>query len=115
MPMQNPEAIGAVPAQGNPQQPQQGQPGKTLPPEQMAALRKDPEITQAVAQFAGKPIPLERIPDNLLMSIAGAIHKLGVPGAVALFKKSIPPEMQQKIASMGQAQTPTPQVAAPRG
>jgi hypothetical protein len=93
--MQNPNAIGAIPAQGNPQQ---GQSPK-LPPQALAVLRKDPEIIQAVAKFAGHPVPMESIPDNLLQEIAGAVHKLGVDGAVMKFKQVIPPEIQQRIAT----------------
>lgn len=93
MPMMNPNAIGAAPAQGNPQQGQ----GQTLPPEQMAALRKDPEIGQAVAKVLGKPIDLAQIPDNILLNIAGMVHKLGVDGAVSEFTKKMPPQILQQL------------------
>lgn len=95
-----PEAMGAAPAMGNPQI------GKTpvLPPDKMAALRKDPEIIQAIAKFAGRPVPLESIPDNLIMEIAGAVHKLGVDGAIAKFKQVIPQQIQAQIMAQGQKQ-----------
>lgn len=102
------EALGAVPQPGvNPQarqapQPAPAAPGASaqqLPPEQLAALRKDPEIAQAVAQFAGRPVPLESIPDNLLMEIAGMVHKFGVEGAVQEFKTKVPPEVQQQLVA----------------
>ena len=94
MPMVNPNAVGgAVPAQGNPM----SRPAPKLPPQQMAALRKDPEIAQAVSLYIGKPVPLTVIPDNLLMEIAGMVHKLGVQGAVQEFSRKIPPQVQAQI------------------
>lgn len=91
--IQNPNAIGAVPANGNPQQ---GQTPK-LNPQQMDALRRDPELIQAVAKFVGRPVPLEKVPDNLLMEIAGMVHKLGVDGAIAKFQQTVPPQIQNKL------------------
>lgn len=88
-----PEAIGAAPAQGNPQ----AGGSQKLPPEQMAALRKDPEVLAAVAKFIGKPVPLDNVPDSLLMEIAGAVHKLGVDGAVAKFQQVLPPQVQAQL------------------
>jgi hypothetical protein len=93
-PMINPNATGgAMPAQGNPQQGQV----KPLPPEQIAALRKDPEIAQAVTKYMGRPFPLEKVPDQMLQTIAGMVFKLGVDGAVAEFSKMIPPQIAQRM------------------
>ena len=106
------EAVGAVPQQGvNPlarQAPQQPAPaapqpqpqaaaGQQLTPEELQSLRQDPEIAQAVAQFAGRPVPVESIPDNLLIEIAGLVQKLGVEGAVQEFRSKVPPEVQQQL------------------
>jgi hypothetical protein len=105
------EAVGAVPQQGvNPMARQAPQPapaaaqppapgGQQLAPDQVEALRKDPEIVAAVAQFAGRPVPMESIPDNLLMEIAGMVDKLGVEGAVHEFKTKVPPEVQQQLVA----------------
>jgi len=91
--MQNPNAIGAVPAQGNPNSPQTPK----LPPQAMAALRKDPQLIQADTKALGKPVPLDTLPDNILMELAGAVHKLGVDGAAALINKVIPPQIKAQI------------------
>lgn len=97
--LQNPNAIGAAPAQGNPQQ------SPKLPPQAIMALRKDPQLIQAVTKFFGRPIPLDGLPENVLMELAGAVHKLGVDGAVALMAKVIPPQIKAQIlAKYGQAQ-----------
>lgn len=93
--IQNPEAIGASPAEGNPQQ------GQTpnLPPEQIAALRKDPDILNAVSMFMGKPTPLDNIPEPALVELAGMVHKLGVQGTVQMLEQKIPPDLKTKIKS----------------
>lgn len=91
--IQNPNAIGAAPSHGNPNM---GQAPK-LPPDQIEALRKDPELIQAVAKFVGKPIPMEAIPENLLMELAGAVHKLGVDGAVQKMSQVIPLQVKSQI------------------
>lgn len=89
-----PEQIGATPQMGvNPMAKQSA----NLSPEQLAVLRKDPEIAEAVSKFAGRPIPVQSIPDNLLMEIAGMIHKLGVDGAVMEFKRKVPPQVQAQL------------------
>lgn len=97
--LNNPNAMrGGVPAMGNPQM------GKSpkLPPQAMAVLRKDPEIIQAVTKFMGRPVPMDKIPDQLLIEIAGMVHKLGVDGAVQKFMQSVPPQLQAQIkASSG--------------
>ena len=103
-----PEAIGAAPAQGNPTPPQ----SPKLSPDQIAALRKDPDILAAVAKFLGRPAPLDQIPEPMLMQLAGAVHKLGVDGAVALMAKVIPPQLQARLkAPQGQ---PMPPQGVPR-
>lgn len=91
--MQNPEAIGATPAQGNPQQ---GQSPK-LNPQQLDALRKDPEIAQVVSMFMGKPTPMDNVPEAALMELAGMVHKLGVQGAVQMLEQKIPKDLKQKL------------------
>lgn len=111
MPMQNPEAIGAVPAQGNPVPAQ----GSKLTPEQVKVLKKDPELVQAASQFVGSPVTLENLPENALAELAGAVHKLGVMGAVNLLKQKIPQQIQDQIKAAVTQQAPTPQTAGPRG
>lgn len=70
---------------------------KALPPEQMKALRQDPEIQQAVSMVVGKKIDLSQIPDDMMMMIAGMVHKLGVQGAVQKFMSGVKPEQLQQI------------------
>lgn len=94
-----PEAMGgAVPQDQAPQgQPAQG--GQKLSPEQMDALRKDPEIIQAVSMVLGKEIDMKIVPDEIMMNIAGMVHKLGAEGAAAEFVKKIPPQILQQLKS----------------
>lgn len=95
-PMQNPNAIGAVP-----QAQAQAQSGQTpnLPPEQINALRQDPEIQQAVQMVLGKKIDMSLIPDNIMINIAGMVHKLGVQGAVKEFTSKMDPQILQQLRS----------------
>lgn len=89
---------GAVPqAQAQGQNPSpQGQTPK-LPPEQMEALRQDPEIKQAVSKFIGRPVKLESVPDNILIVVAGMVHKLGVDGAIQKFEQMVTPEIKNQL------------------
>jgi hypothetical protein len=105
-------ARGAIPAQGNPMVRQTPK----LSPQQMAALRQDPDIAKAIALYIGKPVPLTSVPDNLLMEIAGMVHKLGVQGAVAEFSKRIPPQVQAQIkARVGGSGPQTNSQVPPQG
>lgn len=90
-----PEATGgAVPQE-------QAMAGKSnlpkLPPDQMNALRNDPEIKATIEKFLGRPFEMSKLPDDMLMTIAGMIHKLGPDGAIAEFKRLVPP---QELAKM---------------
>lgn len=98
--MQPPEAIGSAPAQGNPQS------SKTpkLPPDQMAALRKDPDIIGAVRKFTGRDFPMEQIDDVLIVEIAGLVHKLGVDGAVAKAEQILSPQQKATIRGISMKQ-----------
>ena len=98
--IQNPNAIGAAPAPGNPTAPQ----AQKLPPQAMVALRKSPDIMKAVALFMGRPVPMQSIPDNLLVEIAGMVHKLGVQGAVQKFQQTVPPQVQAQLKASAQPQ-----------
>ena len=103
------EAVGAVPQPGvNPMAkqappapaavaPPQASGGQQLTPDEIQALRQDPEIAQAVSLFMGRPIDPSEIPEELLANIAGMVHKLGVEGAVAEFQRIIPPEVLQQL------------------
>lgn len=93
--IQNPNAIGAAPAMGNPQM---GQTPK-LSPEQIAALKKDPEVLEVVKIFMGRPTPIDHLPDNVIAELAGAVNKLGVQGAVQMLEQKLPPDIKQKIKS----------------
>lgn len=87
---------GAVPQEQAPQgQPAQG--GQKLSPEEVDALRKDPEIVQAVSMVMGRPVDMAIIPDELMMNIAGMVHKLGVEGAVSEFTRKMPPQILQQL------------------
>ena len=106
------EAVGAVPQEGfrpqapAPQAPQAQAPaapqGQQLSPEDLAALRQDPEISEAVAKFLGRQVSMEEVPDNILTVVAGMVHKLGVDGAVAEITKMVPPEMAQQLRAGAQ-------------
>lgn len=85
---------GAVPQAQAMQGPAQGQ---KLSPEEMDALRNDPEIVQGIAKFIGRPVDMRKIPDDMLITIAGMVHKLGVDGAIAEFRRLVPPEQLQKM------------------
>lgn len=94
-----PEAMrGAVPQAQAPQgQPAQSQ-GQKLPPEQMDALRKDPEVIEVFRQISGeKDVPMDQIPDDALIAIAGAVHKLGVQQVVSMITKKITPEQMSQF------------------
>lgn len=91
--IRQPNAIGASPAQGNPTQPQTAR----LPPDQVAVLRKDPEIIKAVSLFIGKPVPLDNVPEPALMELAGMVHKLGVQGTVHMLEQKIPANLKQQL------------------
>lgn len=92
------ESIGSVPQPGvNPLTKQIPQQGPVLSPQEMSTLRNDPEIIQAVSQFVGKPVTLEKVPDNILVNIAGMIHKLGVQGAIQTFTSKLPPGAIEEI------------------
>ena len=101
--MMNPEAIGAVPQAGvnpaanQPQQPQQQAPAGGMSPEDLKALRTDPELTEAVAKFMGRPVDMAEVPDDMLVVVAGMVHKLGVDGAIAEFERALPPGVAQQI------------------
>lgn len=88
-----PEATGGA----VPQAQAIGQGKNTLPADQMDALRNDPEIAQAVEMVLGKKIDMKMIPDDILMNIAGMVHKLGVQGAVKQFVSKIPPQILKQL------------------
>lgn len=90
---QPPEAMGGA----VPQSQAMGGQSPKLTPEQMASLRQDPDISQAVEMVLGKKIDLKMIPDDLLVNIAGMVHKLGVQGAVQEFTKKVPPQVLQQL------------------
>jgi hypothetical protein len=100
MPMMNPEQIGASPAQGNPQM---GQTHK-LPPDQIAALRKSPNVIAAVHKFTGRDFPMEQIDDQLIVEIAGLVNKLGVDGAVAKAEQLLTPQQKATIRGISMKQ-----------
>jgi len=113
------EQIGAVPQQQVMNKPMMNNPRTPkLSPDQIMILRKDPEITQAITKFMGRPVPMEKVPDELLVEIAGMVHKLGVDGAIAKFQQMVPPQVLQQLKQgMGQTQqTPMPpQSQGPNG
>jgi len=103
--LQNPNQVGgAVPAQGNPSQ------APKLSTQALMALRKDPQLIQAVTKAFGKPVPLDQLPEHVLTELAGAVAKLGVDGAAQLINKVIPPEIKAQImAKHGAHGAPMPQ------
>lgn len=113
MSIQNPNAIGAAPASGNPvgnpqapQQPPQGKSGNKygITPEQMDLFRKDPEIIAVVRGVTGRDFPMAQIDDELLVEIAGAVHKLGVQGAIAKAEQILSPEQKATIRGISMKQ-----------
>ena len=119
--MKPPEQVGAVPQAGvNPQaQPVKGVNGPQMPQdprqqygitdEDLDYFRHDPEIIAAIRAFTGRDFPMDQIDDALIVQIAGAVHKLGVEGAVAEFKRIIPPRLQAQIRAVAMKQN-TPRV-----
>lgn len=49
----------------------------------------DPDIKNAIEMFIGRSVDMKNVPDDLLVNIAGMVHKLGVSGAVAMAEKMI--------------------------
>ena len=100
------EQIGAVPQQ-------QAMQGPAISKEEINNLRKDPQIIKAVQMATGRSFPMEQIDDSLIVQIAAIVHKLGVEGAVAAFKKTMPPDKQALIRGIAmKGQTP---MAGPGG
>ena len=88
---------GAVPqSQANQGQPSQGQ---KLSPEEMDALRNDPEIVAVASALANRNVDLSQVPENLIAILAGMIHKLGAEQTIAELKKILPPQFIQSIQS----------------
>ena len=120
MPIQNPNAVGAAPASGNPQ----GNPQAPVPPqakaqlkygmtpEHVAALRKDPEVIAVVRGVTGRDFPMEQIDDELIVEIAGAVAKLGVQGAIQKAEQILSPEQKATIRGISMKQKVP---MAPRG
>ena len=93
----NPQARQAPPAPAAPQPQQPPQGGGELSPEDIEALRQDPEIAEAVAKFMGRRVDMAQVPDDMLIQIAGMVQKLGVDGAIAEFERLVPPEVVQQL------------------
>ena len=89
MPIQQ-EQIGAVPQQ-------QAMAGPAISKEEINNLRKDPQIIKAVQLATGRNFPMDQLDDSLIVQIAAIVHKLGVDGAVAAFKKQAPQDVQGTI------------------
>ncbi len=110
-----PEAIGAAPAQGNPTPPQ----SPKFPPDQIAALRKSPNVIAAVHKFTGRDFPMEQIDDQLIVEIAGMVYKLGVDGAVAKAEQLLSPQQKATIRGIAMKQrvpmSPQGQQMPPQG
>lgn len=95
-----PEQVGAVPQAGvNPQAKVAPQGEQQLSPEEINSFRNDPDIVAAVSKFMGRPVTLENVPDDMLVTLAGMVQKLGVDGAVQMAQKMIPPDQQQQLRS----------------
>lgn len=112
--MKPPEQVGSIPQPGvNPQRvapamtpkaPQDPRQEYGLSDEDLDFFRHDPEIIAAVRQFTGRDFPMDQIDDALIVQIAGAVHKLGVQGAVAEFKRIIPPRQQALVRALAMKQ-----------
>ena len=101
MPLINPNQVGgAVPAQGNPMAPQTPK----LSPDKIAILRKSPSVIEAVRKFTGRDFPMEQIDDQLIVEIAGLVHKLGVDGAVAKAEQILTPQQKATIRGISMKQ-----------
>lgn len=119
--MINPNAVGAAPADGNPMGNPQAAPQdpakKTygLKPDQINALRQDPDVVAVVRKFTGRDFPMAQIDDALIVQIAGMVHKLGVDGTVQKAEQILSPQqkatirgiaMKQKVPMAPQGQPP---------
>lgn len=119
--MKPPEQVGAVPQEGlqpkaqtvggvnSPKLPQDPRQEYGITDEDLDFFRHDPEIIAAVRAFTGRDFPMDQIDDALIVQIAGAVHKLGVDGAVSEFKRLIPPRLQAEIRAVAMKQN-TPRV-----
>lgn len=107
--IQNPNAIGAAPSTGNPvgnPQSQNTSNGNTygVTPEQIEYLRKDPEVIAVVRGVTGRDFPMSQIDDALIVQIAGAVHKLGVQGAIEKANQVLSPEQKATIRGIAMKQ-----------
>lgn len=93
----SPDQLGSVPQPGvNPQAHEASQPGN-FSPDDLDYFRNDPEIIAAVTKFLGRDVDMAKIPDDMLITLAGMVQKLGVDGAIAEVKRLIPPDQFQKL------------------
>lgn len=110
------EQVGSVPQPGvnpqaqsvrgvnPPQLPQDPREQYGLTDDDLDFFRHDPEVIAVVQQFTGRDFPMDQVDDALLVQIAGAVHKLGVEGAVAEANRIIPQEMKAQIRGVAMKQ-----------
>ncbi len=94
------QAQGGVPAAPVPPRgaaPQATAQAGSVSPQEIQILRNDPDVAKAIELFSGQKPPMDQIPENFLLQVAGMVHKLGVNGAVAMLNKSFPPELLAKL------------------
>lgn len=96
---------GAVPQSGvNPQmQRQQAIPpaqGQSLPPWAIDNFRNDPEIREAISMVIGGEFDMSKIPDDVMIGIAGLVQTMGVRGAVDAFLEKAGPQVLQQLKSI---------------
>ena len=94
------EQIGSVPQAGvNPSSvnPQPQSSGVT--PEELSTLRQDPELIEVFKRLSGEQnVPMDKIPDEVIVNMAGALHKLGVDGLVQKLSAKMNPQVFQEMS-----------------
>jgi hypothetical protein len=105
------EQVGSIPQPGvnpqaamSPKAPQDPRQEFNLTDDDLDYFRHDPEIIAAVQKFTGRDFPMDQIDDALIVQIAGAVHKLGVDGAVAEFDRVLPQDIKAQIRGVAMKQ-----------
>jgi hypothetical protein len=75
-----------------------------VPPDQIAVLRKSPNVIAADHNFTGRDIHMAQIDYQLIVEIAGLVHKLGVDGAVAKAEQILTPQQKATIRGISMKQ-----------
>ena len=98
------EAVGSVPQPGvNPAANQPSTAARSdITPEQLATLRNDPELIEVFRRLSGeKDIPMDQIPDEVIINFAGALHKIGIEALVQQLSGKMNPQTFAAMRARG--------------